>query len=254
MPTTEPVARLAVTVRVPLSVMGQQVKAVVVTGAEVTVLSHRVFEDIPVEKRPVLRETDRCLVVADAGKKMKTQGIVDIDVQIGDQCFVWPMYVAPIGDDLLLGCDMDDKDIVVSTKRGLELEGKWINCEVTRKESNIARVTLKRSVTIPATSEFVVTGNVDKAESIDTRFATLEPIAEDGRRVMIARSLVDPFGKGIPVRFINTSKSPVKLKKGYLLGELHAVDDLVQAIEELEEAEDRVEVMFVAFKPWVMNI
>ena len=225
----------AVTVKAPVCVMGQPVGAVVDTGAEVTVISHKFYERIPAEKRPVMKSVDRCLVNAEDGKKMKTPGMISTTVEIGDMCFDWPVYVAPIGDDMLLGCDiLDEKNITVNTKRGLEVNGKWIECDVLRKMDSVARVTLRRSVTVPANSEFVVTGKADKPEVFNSRYAALEPVTEDKRRVMIAHSLVDVKGKGIPVRIVNVSKSPVKLAKGYLLGELHEIEDIEDSTDETE--------------------
>jgi len=77
----------SVTVKVPIGIQGQLVKAVVDTGAEVTVMSHRVYESIPAERRPALKATGRCLVNAEDGKRMKTQGIIETTVEIGDLCF-----------------------------------------------------------------------------------------------------------------------------------------------------------------------
>ncbi|CAC5397869.1 unnamed protein product [Mytilus coruscus] len=61
----------SVTLRAPLSIEGQKVKAVVDTGAEVTVMSESLFFKIPEAKRPSLQEAKRNLVVAEAGKRMK---------------------------------------------------------------------------------------------------------------------------------------------------------------------------------------
>jgi hypothetical protein len=55
---------------------------------------------IPEERRPCLRKAKRKLVVAEAGRKMTTSGVADIKIQIGLLKFEWPIYVAPIGDDL----------------------------------------------------------------------------------------------------------------------------------------------------------
>ncbi|CAC5357767.1 unnamed protein product [Mytilus coruscus] len=74
-------------------------------------------------KRPSLQEAKRNLVVAEAGKRMKTLGVAEVSVEIGPLNFLWSIYVAPIGDDLLLGCDViDEKDITINTK-GLEIQG-----------------------------------------------------------------------------------------------------------------------------------
>jgi hypothetical protein len=63
------------------------------------------------------------LVVAEAGRKITTSGVADIKIQIGLLKFEWPIYVASIGDDLVLGCDVIyDKDITINTRRYIILE------------------------------------------------------------------------------------------------------------------------------------
>jgi hypothetical protein len=42
-------------------------------------------------------------VVVEAGKQMSTIGIVEVDIKLGNEKFTWPVYVAPIGDSVLLG-------------------------------------------------------------------------------------------------------------------------------------------------------
>jgi hypothetical protein len=53
---------------------GQVVKAVVDTGAEVTVMSEATYFCIPEERRPCLCKAKRKLVVAEAGRKITTSG------------------------------------------------------------------------------------------------------------------------------------------------------------------------------------
>ena len=45
-----------VTIKVPISINGTSAKAVVDTGAEVTVISYRVYDAIPEDKKPPLKE------------------------------------------------------------------------------------------------------------------------------------------------------------------------------------------------------
>jgi predicted aspartyl protease len=54
----------AVSIMALMSVEGLVVKAVIDTGAEVTVISTSLFEKIPEGNRPKLQESRRCLVVA----------------------------------------------------------------------------------------------------------------------------------------------------------------------------------------------
>ena len=54
---------------------------------------------------------------------MKTCGITDVEFKIGEYNFTWPVYVAPIRDEILLGCDViDAMDIAVSTKHGIQIK------------------------------------------------------------------------------------------------------------------------------------
>ncbi|CAC5373041.1 unnamed protein product [Mytilus coruscus] len=195
----------SVTLRAPLSIEGQKVKDVVDTA-----------------KRPSLQEAKRNLVVA--GKRMKTLGVAEVSVEIGPLNFLWSIYVAPIGDDLLLGCDViDEKDITINTKRGLEIQGVWIDCDVQRRSDNVARILLKETVTIPPNSEVILEGHGVNCETIDTRYGSIEPVIEDERKILVARCLVDPFQDNIPVRLVNLDSFPVKIRKNYLLGEIHPV-------------------------------
>lgn len=146
----------SVTLRAPLSIEGEKVKAVVDTGAEKTVMSESLFFKIPEAKRPSLQEAKRNLVVAEAGKRMKTLGVAEVSVEIGPLKFLWSIFVALICDDLLLGCDViDEKDITINTKRGLEIQGVWIDCDVQRRSDNVARILLKEIITIPPNSEVI---------------------------------------------------------------------------------------------------
>jgi hypothetical protein len=54
--------------------------------------------------------------------------------------------VAPIGDSVLLGCDIiDEKDITINSKRRLQLGGQWICCETERCTDGVARVDDQRN-------------------------------------------------------------------------------------------------------------
>ena len=181
----------AVTMNVPMLMQGNKLKAVVDTGAEVTISSERVYNSLPDKCKLPLEQAETKLVVAEADKSMRTEGVVNPKFIIGDKEVEWPMYVAPIQDDILLGCDfLDMKDITVSTKRGLEMDGKWIDCIIERKHT-LARVCIKRSLTMPTNSEFVVSSKVDDMNLVGTRYGMMEPTLEDSRGIIVARSLID---------------------------------------------------------------
>ena len=148
----------AATIKVPLVIGGIHSKAVIDTGAEVTVMSEALYTMIPENRRPELKKATRNLVVAEAGKQMSTRGITELDITLGNETFTWPVYVAPIGDSILLGCDLiAEKDITINSKRGLQLGGQWIECETSRSIDGVARVRTDEPVTKPANSEVVIT-------------------------------------------------------------------------------------------------
>lgn len=62
----------AVTRRASVTIEGIEMNAVVDTVVEVTVMSERRFQEIPAEKHLLLRQDQRSLVVAEAGRKMRT--------------------------------------------------------------------------------------------------------------------------------------------------------------------------------------
>jgi hypothetical protein len=110
---------------------------------------------IPEKDRPELKKTKRRLTVADAGIEMRTDGIAELTITIGKVSFNWPVYIAPIRDDILFGCDIIDKKcITVNTRKGIKIYGEWLNCVVTRIIDNTAKVKISRSFTIPANSQY----------------------------------------------------------------------------------------------------
>ena len=216
----------AVTIRVPILVNTLPVKAVVDTGVEVTLLSDRVYQSISSDNRPPVQKANRRLVVAEADKHTSTSGMLTIDMTIGGHEFKWPVYVASIADDFLLGCDIiDEKEITINVKKGLEIDGSCVKCEVTRKGGSIAGVVLRRGITIPACSEFVITACAQGLHTDESRLEMLQPINQDGRKLIIARTLTQMNKKNVPVRLINYSHTPMRLKKGCKLGELQEIGD-----------------------------
>ena len=108
----------------PISVEGLVVKAVIDTGAEVTVISTSLFEKISEDNRPKLQESRRCFVVAEEGQRLKIQGVIEANLTIGKLAVKLEVYVAPIRDEVLLGYDIiDEYNITINTKRGNKVEG-----------------------------------------------------------------------------------------------------------------------------------
>ena len=227
----------AVTIKAPLTVLGKEVQAVVDTGAEVSVMSDRLYDSLEPEQRPPLNESRVGLVVAEKKTKLKDRGLIEANIELNGHQFLWPVYVAPISDDFLLGCDIiDDKDLLVSSKRGVQIGSEWISCEVTRRPCEIARLKLDRNVVIPGNHEVVIPVSTSGVRSTQMKIAALEPVVEDQRDILIARCAVDLQNRSVPVRLANLGSKSVELKKGYPLGELHVVDQVIEMEEPSDDA------------------
>ena len=214
----------AVTMKVSAVIEGFSVSAVVDSGAEVTVLSDKIYQSIPQAQRPRIHQAAVGLKVAEKDKSMETSGVANITVELGGKSYIWPMYIAPISDDLLIGCDfLDDKDITLNTRRGMKLNGNWIPCNITRR-SRRSRATLEEDVTIPGNHEAILHIAVSQDGYLTEDYALLEPENPEDFSFLIARTLVSTQVPKLPLRCMNISDEPITLKKGYPIGELHPVD------------------------------
>ena len=148
-----------------------------------------------------------------------------MDLEIQSAKFNWPLYLADIGDDLLIGCDMlDGQDFVVSSRQGIRVRNEWVPCEVLRQPVGICAIRLTNSekISVPAQHEVLVSVPIDFPIPSD-RFAVVEPVVENDSGFMMARCLVDLWADVIPLRVVNTSEELVSIPAGSLLGRLEPV-------------------------------
>ena len=103
---------------------------------------------------------------------METHGIGTMKIKLGSLNFTWEMYVVPISDDVLLGCDIvDEMDITINVKKGIQLDGQWINCEVNRNtDDQVAMAVLTENVTVHPNSEIILSGKSKKLLIPDTQY------------------------------------------------------------------------------------
>ena len=223
----------AVSIRAPVSVGGRTLKAVIDSGAEVSVLNCEEYKRLPARCHSQIRAPALDLVVADGGRRLGAHGVIDLEFFINDLPFTWPVYVAPIADGLLLGCDiLDAHDWTLSSRRGLLVGDTWVDCEVTRRPVDLRRVVLKvdAPLILPPQHEVMMSLPFPDFSLTSERFAVTEPLVEDRRDFLMARCLVDTWRETVPIRMINLSDEPVKLDRGYPLGELQPVAEEAEIV------------------------
>ncbi|CAG2249297.1 unnamed protein product [Mytilus edulis] len=146
----------AASIAVPVVISKIATNAVNDTGAEVTVLSEKLYDQIPESKRPKLSRAARNWEVAEAGKNLTTGGITEVEVNLGSEIFKWPVYVAPIEENKLLGCDLID-------------------------EMKVARVGEKDT-----NSGLIIDKEEDRSMFLSTRDSIIESVLADTEKPMIA--------------------------------------------------------------------
>ena len=105
------------------------------------------------------------------------------------------MYVAQIRDALLLGWNIIyHHTFAVDPEKGFRVKDKWLNLERTPSKRNVACIEVKRSITVPANCEFVVSCQCKDTKEVDY---ILEPVGLN--RVTAAKAMVRPYKNSIPV-------------------------------------------------------
>ena len=88
---------------VPITVNQLQLKCVIDTGAEATVMSQDTFQKLHLTDSP--SGEPAYLLNAESGKEMGTVSKYSVAIKLGSKSRVWDVYVAPIRDPFLLGLD-----------------------------------------------------------------------------------------------------------------------------------------------------
>ena len=189
----------------PISVSGISGFAVVDTGAEATVLNNSIYEQIPEQVRPPLSQAKKKLVVAEAGKEMSVYGMTEIDIDIGGFKFKWPVYVAPIREDLLLGWDIIfHHKFAIDPEQGFQVKNKWIKIDIDLSKRKSAVTEVKQCVTNPKMSGCILCCKCQ--DQIEGDYLK-EPIVQN--RVVVVEAMVTPQENSEPVRLSN----PCELQK-----------------------------------------
>ena len=150
---------LASMLRLNLKLNGISINAVVDTAAEVTIISDKVYDSLPI--KPLIK---RRTAMHGAGRDMKMETLVigPVSLKIGTKIYTSEVYVAPIGDAMLLGLDFMHKHNVILDCRknvffinGEALEMTYGKLQDTPK---VSLVTVTSKTVIPPNSAVHVNG------------------------------------------------------------------------------------------------
>ena len=252
----ENISNNGLSAKVSVNINERNTELLVDTGAAVTIISTDVFRSIPEENRPKLEQCKNVKLEAADGNQISVNGRASVNICIGNQCFQWTVYVAPITDDGLLGYDfLYHYECVFDTRRGLCVKGQWTTCDMGQEHHRVARVNVRKTTIIPARTECVIQAKGDFAgfESreciVEPRTVRLDEINSDDNLedmgLVIGCSLVDTHRVdiGIPVRVMNPTSEDIVIHEGTTIGtasEIEAVERIADEENSSQEHHERV--------------
>ncbi len=146
-----------ITIFLPTTVCGVNTRFVVDTGANITLLSRRIYEQIPVSQRPVLQHATKFSKVETSNDSLlDVDGVASLNFRAGGQNFERSVYVAATKEDGVLGLDfLTEQDYKLPASQGLFLNGTKVHVDVNDLLPSVSRVTVKEDTVIPAECEFI---------------------------------------------------------------------------------------------------
>ena len=238
-------------VYVPGSVNGMPVTFTADTGASRTIISNRVYESLPVEKRPSLNHSSR--LIGAGGAPINGAGKAKFEISLGPLDLLPEVLVAEIEDDALLGYDIlrgsegRPADILLSSNR-IVLDGVSIPVVQIGQEKTTRRVVMADDVEIPGGSEAVISVFVERFEADDDKELDyiVEPTDQFRERypLQLAATLVNiNEGPACKVRVMNPFNEDVELKQNAVIGRAERVERIISVISKSEsEVESRASV------------
>ena len=212
----------------PVCVAGMDVSCLVDTGAGVSLLSGNVLDKI--DQRNVIMEPVCQKLVGVDGIPLKVRGASTFHFIIAGLEFNHRLIIADnITADAILGLDfLDSHQCVLDLgQRKLCVNNKAcvpLVPHLTTKASLCGKLVLQDTTVIPPASELEVMGRIECSEKQDINGITwmVEGVQNP---VFVARAIVTPQTKLVPVRLINTDLIPVTLYRGTKLANAETVDE-----------------------------
>lgn len=206
------------------------------TGASQTILSKRIYDKIPNERKPKLKQSVHNITCA-GGTVLKEHGKAMFDLQLGSLQLTKEIIIADIGDEGLLGADIiqeDEKgpgDLMLS-KGILRLRGLDIEILRVGKDNKVRKVTAADHYMVPGYCEQVIDVFIERFPEDDceaNRDVVVEPCGgfTDRYPLVMASTVVDmnssPTQK---VRLLNPSSLPVSINQDSVIGVAERYDEL----------------------------
>ena len=134
-----------------------------------TMVSSRIYKQIPKENRPELSPRTKGTATGAGGAPIQIWGVGKFQVQLGSITLTREMAVAEITDDILLGDDILHRDPeghmdIVNSEQVLKFKGMKIPLETVGLPERALRITCIKNEMIPGMSEKFIEGFLERPD------------------------------------------------------------------------------------------
>lgn len=212
------------------------------TGAEVTVVSSRVYSQLPEHEKKKLRASKWRLRTA-SGSTLPVKGQMSLRLRTAQ--LAWPMTVliAEIEEDGILGSDFLGEATIDYKRRILIIDGKDTpllrDNTISFEEKNCYRVYLDETVELPGRSEVWASCTIG-SDSPQAGLWMIRP-GDAAAPVKTEHALVEQAENGsLSLRMFNSSDIPVKMRKGTRVAECEPVEaDAIRSVCVVQDQDKR---------------
>ena len=196
---------------------GIKVNFTIDSGASLTSVSYHVYQKIPENRRPKLRESGPTNHAG--GGELKNYGSAIMELQIGPLQFDHKCRIVGITDDVLFG-----DDLLLELKR----------------PSQIRRVTMAEDTVVPPMTEIIGQAYIDRREDRKDEeesrvLLEMHTNLPENYGCVLASTLVDAADNvTVPVRIFNPTCEPVQIKQDSVIGQAESVN-IVNTISKSED-------------------
>ena len=227
------------------AVGGLRAKFLVDTGAAVSLLSKEVWDKVTARNSGIrLEDGGQQRLVGVQRSPLKIFGVAKIPITLSHEDFEVKVQVAEaitteaiLGRDFLRqnGCSIDlSKNLIRFQERGITLS---LGSESGDNQVAFVSVMLNSNLKLPARSEIEVMAGVPKAATTGSSWV-VEGTGEERNALLVARSIVSPEEKEIPIRLMNLRNDPVYVKKGAVVAQMEVAGDVPTSVVGAAEAQD----------------
>ena len=233
---------------VPLKLDNSDVKAVVDSGAQATVMSDEFYKSL---KNPPKITEKVLLKTASKGNGFEGYYIPKTTLTFGKLSFTYSMYVGPVTDSFILGLDflLPVEGIIDLGRHTVTVKDKHGNVSITPaklvhnsgESMKVCRLTLEKRTVVPPMSKIGISAHVEDFPSEwEGKDVVIQPLSPLNKRCLM------PFApaKGnntVPITLTNPTDNFVTFKKGSLIGSVveaetvysdNGVDEIVPYLDD----------------------